>query len=930
MKKKSASTSAFFNLRVLIGLFVVLAGVLLALLGSSTFSDASAQANVSSTSLPGEAEEAIGERVGQMRVIPALHSDLSRPLREQPVEWPQAREEGEPHVHPTIPIKHKDAPDPVIQSSFPESLTKTPAVPAPLRQWAGVGKPCNGCGTLPPDTTGAVGKTQYVELVNTALQIFDKLTGTPLLGPVPIASVWSGFGGACETRGNGDPVVVYDRLADRWVISQFAKPIGVNFEQDECIAVSQTGDATGPWYRYDFHLTSQFQDYPKFGVWPDGYYMSAFLFRAEPKGPYLGPKPFVFDRAKMLVGDRTATVQTPGIVEGPTEQTFLPSDLDGTIPPPLGDPNHFVAFPQEEPSPLPRQAQTASATATSTPTPTATPALIYKIWSFHVDWDHPANSSFTLQTSVPAARFVQLCPDSGGCVPQLGTVGRQWLDGLGDRLMFRNAYRRFPDGHESMLNNFTVNANSVAGIRWFELRRALPGNWTLSQQSTYQPNDSTWRWMGSIASDNMGNIALGFSASSNTIYPQIRYAGRLATDPLNRLTGEQHLFDGTGSQTIGFPDNRWGDYSDMTVDPVDDCTFYYTAEYYATTSSDNWQTRIGYFRFAQCTAPQKGTARFIVCDRGAPLSKALVSIDGVTYGATLVDGAYDAVLPPGSHTYAVSNPAFATQTGNFTITNDQTTLVEVCLGGRAAVSDFNGDGHPDYVLRTTSTRQTAIWYLNNNVFIGSAYGPTLRAGWGLRGVADFNLDSHPDYALFAPTSDRTAIWYLNNNVLINAMYGPTLPAGWQLVATADFNGDASPDYVLYNMSNSRTAIWYLNNNILVNAMYGPTLPTAWTLIAVADFNGDGHLDYLLYNMNTRQTAIWYLNNNVLVNAAYGPTLPADWAVVAAADFDGDGYPDYVLYNAGTRQTAIWYLNNNVFVGAAYGPALSGAWSLVAP
>jgi len=148
------------------------------------------------------------------------------------------------------------------------------------------------------------------------------------------------------------------------------------------------------------------------------------------------------------------------------------------------------------------------------------------------------------------------------CVPQLGA--RALLDAIPDRLMFRNAYRRFPDGRESLLNNFTVSANSVAGIRWFELRRRPTENWTLRQQRTYQP-DSTWRWMGSIASDNQGNIALGFSASSAAIRPQIRYAGRLATDPLGILSGERHLFDGTGSQ---WDEERWGDYSDMTVDPV--------------------------------------------------------------------------------------------------------------------------------------------------------------------------------------------------------------------------------------------------------------------------------------------------------------------------------------------------------------------------
>jgi hypothetical protein len=231
-----------------------------------------------------------------------------------------------------------------------------------------------------------------------------------------------------------------------------------------------------------------------------------------------------------------------------------------------------------------------------------------------------------------------------------------------------------------MLDNYTVSANSVAGIRWIELRRTQPGNWTIFQQSTYQP-DTTWRWMGSIASDNQGNIALGFSASSSSINPQIRYAGRLTTDPLNTLSGEQHLFDGTGSQ-IG-TSNRWGDYSDMTVDPMDDCTFYYTNQYYQTTSSFNWRTRIGYFRFSQCTAPQKGTAHLVVtaCNGGASLPNASVSIDGRPYGATLANGTYDASLAPGAHTYTVSRSTVGRASGNFNITNGTTTNVKVCLGG---------------------------------------------------------------------------------------------------------------------------------------------------------------------------------------------------------------------------------------------------------
>jgi FG-GAP-like repeat len=249
---------------------------------------------------------------------------------------------------------------------------------------------------------------------------------------------------------------------------------------------------------------------------------------------------------------------------------------------------------------------------------------------------------------------------------------------------------------------------------------------------------------------------------------------------------------------------------------------------------------------------------------------------------------------------------------------------------RAAVADFNGDGHPDYVLQNAATRQTAIWYLNNNVFISGAYGPTLATGWGLRSVADFNHDTHPDYALFAPRTDQTAIWYLSGPTFSGSAYGPTLPSGWELVATADFNGNGYPDYVLYNSGTRRTAIWYLNNSVFVSAAWGPTLPAGWSLLGIADFNRDGRPDYALFNSTTRQTAIWYLSGPTFLRGAYGPSVPSGWALVAMADFNGNGYPDYMLYKASTGQTAIWYLNNNVFVSAAYGPTLPAGWSLVAP
>ena len=245
----------------------------------------------------------------------------------------------------------------------------------------------------------------------------------------------------------------------------------------------------------------------------------------------------------------------------------------------------------------------------------------------------------------------------------------------------------------------------------------------------------------------------------------------------------------------------------------------------------------------------------------------------------------------------------------------------------AVVADFNGDSHPDWVVRNVTTRQTALVYLNDNIVIGAALGPSLTNSLELTGAADFNVGTHPDYALFAPNTLQTRIWYLSGPTRIGTASGPTLPAGWELVTTADFNGDNNPDFVIFKRSTRQTAIVYLNNNVVIGAALAPTLPAGWKLMAVADFNSDGHVDYALFNSATRQTVIGYLSGGTLIGAALGRTLPMNWQLVAAADFNGDGNPDYVLYKASTRQTAIWYLNNNVFVNAASGPTLPAGWSL---
>ena len=248
----------------------------------------------------------------------------------------------------------------------------------------------------------------------------------------------------------------------------------------------------------------------------------------------------------------------------------------------------------------------------------------------------------------------------------------------------------------------------------------------------------------------------------------------------------------------------------------------------------------------------------------------------------------------------------------------------------APVTDFNSDVRPDFLLSNTATRQTAVWYMNNNVHSGTASGPTLPAGWSVASVADFNRDGHPDYLLFNSTTRATTIWYMNNNVRISAASGPTLPAGWTVAGLADFNLDGYPDYLLYNASTRGTLVWYMRNNAHIGSAPGAVLPAGWSLAGAADFNADGHPDYLLFNTGTHATTIWYMSGVTHMATRSAPTITMAYDLVGLADFDGNGRPDYVLYNPGTHRTAIWYLNNYQLIDTANGPTLPAGWSLVGP
>ncbi len=521
---------------------------------------------------PPPAPNAYGVTVGESYI-----NDVSPRLTSlPPVTNPPSAPEGVPEdIDKNFPLPtdtRTGRTDAAVQrtarGSGPQVGSTLTSPPTTVRSFDGMNA-STGSGT-PPDTNGAVGPHYYVQTVNSALEVFRK-DGSPALGPVNINRLWVGAGGPCLLHNDGDPVVLYDHLADRWVITQFT----VSPPYNECIAVSSSGDPTGTYYRYAFDLgTVNFPDYPHLSVWPDGYYMSANIFVND--ATYGGPQPFVFDRNAMLAG-QPATFQFFAPL-GSNADPFLPLDVDGGALPPANTPGLFAQTYYNGQDNL-------------------------RIYKFSVDWSPAHASTFLLSSTTPIAAWSSASCGAPGratdCVAQPATT--QKLDSLGSRLLFRAVYRNYGD-HQSLFANHTVGV-APAGVRWYELRDPAGATPTLTQNSTYAP-DAVNRWMGSIDADRAGNLALGYSASSTTLGPELRFAGRAPTDPLGQLTTGETTLRGTACAAT--PCNqtgidRWGDYSSLEVDPTDNCTFWYTSEYAKLSSGANWYTRIGAFRFPTCT-----------------------------------------------------------------------------------------------------------------------------------------------------------------------------------------------------------------------------------------------------------------------------------------------------------------------------------------
>jgi hypothetical protein len=513
---------------------------------------------------------------GHAVVSYATRSDTTAPLKDMPKLPPLPDVLGRVFEKPRKNLPNRQintgptGQDPALQTSAPAISSATVGA-----NFEGVG---NVNGVLPPDTNGDIGPNHYVQMVNLAFAIYDR-SGTKLYGPANNNTLWQGFGGPCETTNDGDPVVLYDHLADRWMMSQFALPRYPRGPFYQCIAVSQTPDPTGAWNRYEFTISnSKLNDYPKFGVWPDGYYMSINQFSCKFIGcSWAGAGAVAFERDAMLNGQSARMVYFDLYNVDPNLGGMLPADLDGPVPP-AGAPNPFVQMDDNAWGYSGDQLQT---------------------WNFHVDWNNPSNSTFTFDRAIPVSSFdSDMCGYARNCISQPGGTK---LDALSDRLMFRLQYRNF-GSYQTMVVNHTVDANGsdLAGVRWYELRDNGSG-WGVYQQATYSPDNAN-RWVGSVAMNGQGDIGLGYSVSSTTVSPSIRFTGRLAGDPLNQMTqGEGTIVNGSGYQQ--HTSGRWGDYAMMAVDPVDDCTFWFTTEYYNSISNAGWQTRIGSFKLASCGTP---------------------------------------------------------------------------------------------------------------------------------------------------------------------------------------------------------------------------------------------------------------------------------------------------------------------------------------
>jgi hypothetical protein len=530
---------------------------------------------------------------GKPAVTKAVQHDTSAPLRQMALTL---KSTGDPNAMREVPNRRVEGlpdrgnpmgpPDPLRQTEA-RPIPEAALTPGPIINIDGLSDDDGAAiGTgrwVPPDTEGDVGLNYYVQWTNVMFAVYSKTdpTGTPVFGPVAGNSIWAGFGGPCQDTNDGDPIVLYDHIAGRWLMSQFAINSGT-----QCVAISVTGDPTGAYHRYAFEVTPGGQnDYPKIGLFTDGAGQSAYhLSLRDFIGNDFETSAVALERDVMLAGGASpqAIKFINPCTSGDCVDGMQPPHLEGPAPPAGTHAFYFVAWDDDYEGPN-------------------TGSDGYRNYEFYVDWATPASSTWVEKPIIASSSGFDraLCGFfQRACIQQ--PKGGERLDPFDEATMYRAQYR-YHGTHSSLVINHSVDASGsdLAGVRWAEMRQTTPnGAWFIYQEGTYAP-DSEHRWMGSIAMDSAGNIALGYSVSSSSTFPSVRYTTRMASDPLGTMPGgEVECVAGTGAQRAS--GNRWGDYSTMSVDPDDDCTFWYTQEYYETTGSYDYNTRICSFKLANC------------------------------------------------------------------------------------------------------------------------------------------------------------------------------------------------------------------------------------------------------------------------------------------------------------------------------------------
>ncbi|CAN5346954.1 hypothetical protein BH20ACI1_BH20ACI1_01360 [soil metagenome] len=677
-----------------------------------------------------------------------------------------------------------------------------------------------GSNVLPPDTNGDIGPNHYVSSVNLVLKIFNK-SGAVVSGPIKTSDLFAALptNDPCRVRNDGDAIVLYDTLADRWHISQFGLPTGSGSYQ--CVALSVTGDPTGAYYIWSYvypNASVVTNDYPKVGVWTDGYHMTFNQFASS---GFIGVGILTQDRQKALVGDPNAGaiyIDFGNVDSGAF--ALLPADIDGYIAPPTGAAEVFAEVRADE--------------------FVGNSIDAIRIYKWVPDFTTPANSVFTVIGDVPMASFDGRSPQ--GTRADIEQMGGTNLDSIAPRSMHRFAYRNLGTNAaplNSYVGNFSVNvsgvnpsssaANYQAGIRWYEMRRTGDA-FSIFDQGTHNltPGDGANglnNWMSAIAQDNRGDIALGFSQAGTTQRADIKIAGRTNNVANSGILneGEALMFAANGSQTS--TSSRWGDYSSMSIDPTDDCTFWYTQEYYPFTSSGGWYTRVGKFRFPQCTDAPKATITGTItfCSGGAPVPNAFINATGGFNRVTGANGTYSIIVSPG--TYTVTGGKFGGFTGssqNVTVASGGTATANICLTGVAVVTSgatqivAESCGLPNAAPDPGEQLTVSLPLQNTGAASTSNLTATLQATGGVT-----NPSPAQNYGVLAPGS---AAAVRNFTFTVN----PSLACGSPVTLTFNITDGATNFGTVTQTFTTGVRVVSFSENF--DGVTAPALPSGWTSV----------------------------------------------------------------------------------------------------